>query len=105
MKGHNIYLQCGTKMQDYVDLNKILLNGNITTIKCGGWHTIATVNNNEFYSFGNNDNNILLHGNDNNYSLPKLISNEYIMKLTKSNQKILDIIPTTENTYILQESI
>ena len=107
MQGDNGYWQCGKKSPKYCiipEIKNVKLNGNIMDIKCGGWHNIVTVNDNEFYSFGCNGSNFrLLNGKNDKYCLPELISNEYIMKLTKSNQKILDIIPTTHDTYILQE--
>ena len=107
MKGLNDNYQCGMENKKYVNIHQVSLNGNITNIKCGGYHTIVTVNKNQFYSFGYNKYHILLQGRngwDTVHCLPQLISNEYIMEITKSKQKILDIIPTKANTYILQES-
>ena len=109
MKGRNSEWQCGRKSIDVPETtsNQVSINEGIIDIHCGAWNTVIKVNNNRFYSFGDNAGNMLFHDprNASKNVLPGLISNKYIMELTKSDQLILDIIPTKYTSYILQQSL
>ena len=113
MKGRNVEWQCGRKssVNKYSTeniTNKVNISeSGIIDIHCGGWNTVIKVNNNRFYSFGDNTDNMLFHDpkNASENVLPALVSNKYIMELTESDQLILDIIPTMYTSYILQQSL
>ena len=108
MKGRNVEWQCGRKYSNDIEniTNQVNINECIIDIHCGGWNTVIKVKNNRFYSFGANTDNVLFHDpvTTSKNVLPALISNKYVMELTKSDQLILDIIPSRFTSYILQQS-
>ena len=106
MFGYNECYNCGLNDKSACDDgNNIILNNNdkIISVKCGHNHTILKTESNKYYSFGNNSNKqLLINSIFKNISKPKLISNEYIHKLTKSNAIIMDILPLSIHSYIIQ---
>ena len=109
--GWNLYGQCGIKnyfAQSIPTPTKLIFDKNILNIKCGGRHNIIKCNNNEYYSFGNNNNCQCLvpsnFGETNRISVPQMISSEIIMKKTRNNAPIIDIIPTRSASLILQKN-
>ena len=92
--------------------NKVKLSNNDTIIdvKCGYDHTIIKTYDHDkdlthFYGFGSNyKGQLLIPQNRITFYLPKSISIEYIQKLTKSNKKIIDIMPSWEETFLIQEN-
>ena len=112
--GWNYYGQCG--YQDEFSKNalsprKLIFNDNIssthdniTDIKCGQFHNFIKNDKNEYYSFGYNRGNCLLIENlqlSTKIYSPTKIDKSYIMKMTKFNGDIIDIIPGSKVTYIL----
>ena len=105
--GDNMYKQCGSNSDKY-KLNtptKICVNiGNVYDIKCGSFHNIIKTSNNEYYSFGNNENHQLLLSNNSDFVLkPTKINKTSIKKYTFFNGDIIDIIPGNDTSYILQK--
>ena len=110
MYGSNTFGQCGMDNPSTVTVcikgNKIKLIDNneiIISVKCGLNRTIIKTNNNNYYGFGNNKDDKLLCGLANNLYRPTFIILEYIYHRTKSNNIILDIIPSYTDTFILQK--
>ena len=105
MIGHNGYCQCGLLSDiDYCDYipNELLTNKQINSVTCGYAHTIIKTNNNEYYSFGLNEDKQLLLNNNQRMSLPTLISLKYIQtNIIKSNKKIINLIAGCNETFIL----
>ena len=104
--GANYQGQCGILNAGIIlKPTKLNLNvNNIIDIKCGGQHTFIQTGNNQYYSMGKNTNNCLLLNPDKfGIREPTLINNDYITKLTGFNGDIIDIIPGSQITYILQK--
>ena len=107
MFGVNTNSQCGIINMNngsIHDGNRIVLRDDIIGVHCGGSHTIIKTNKETFYSFGNNRYKQLLIRIDlivqHN---PTLIQNEYLYELTGSNDAILDILPSYDQTFIIQK--
>ena len=110
MHGYNEYWQCGlnniNNKNIYSNLNEIKINGDIIDVQCGDSHTIIkSIQSKQdiYYSFGSNTHKELLLNNNILYCLPSLISFQYIKHLTKSHKNIINLIPSMNITYILQE--
>ena len=103
MYGNNDTYQCGLNNNNICYYgNKIKIN-NIKSVKCGGFHTILRTKNNKYYSFGcNKSNKLLIKTNQIKVFIPQLISYKYIYDITKSFSFIYNILPSYNNTYILQ---
>ena len=106
MFGDNSSYQCGYTNE--IPNNNNILNlpniGSIVSIKCGENHNIIKSCENKYYSFGDNTNNqLILNTNDNEYK-PQLISDDMISKcLNKSSYNIIDIIPASQESFIICE--
>ena len=110
MFGRNHNSQCGLDnviVKNCHSINQIILpNEVITDISCGLNRNIIKTESNNYYGFGSIDKGLLIQSESNTeiISIPALISHEHIYKLTKSRNKIMDIIPTCFGTIILQQS-
>jgi len=111
-KNHKIYTfgdnaegQCGD--ESYKTMNPYNISiPNIMDIKCGGYHTIIKSIYNDYYAFGCNKNNECLiprngFGIGSKIKNPTKIPFFYIKKYTSYIDKILDIIPGFEETFII----
>ena len=107
-----LYFGCITSnneasMFQYNKCNKIIIkNSKIISVKCGGHHTILKTQKNKYYGFGKCTDNLLIIDVKKHLRRsvkPILIPNEYMYKLTKSNAIILDVLPTLNDTYIIQQ--
>ena len=109
MYGYNKVYQCGNnKTEECHSGNNVILNNNdiIMSVKCGGYHTILKTDQYKWYSFGDNTHKQLLINNDSyKMDIPTLISNKYLYKITGSNNIIIDILPSFNNTYIIQQKL
>ena len=113
MFGHNYSKQCGfdsnTDVYSCHYGNKIKLpnKSKIISVQCGSFHTILKTIKNDYYSFGNNvfDQLLLeLTTKTAKISEPTKISMEYLYKLTNSKNKIIDLIPGWNTTFIIQKT-
>ena len=104
--GWNSRCQCGIKTQkQYILSPKLLIiDADIETIKCGGHHNVIKTRDNDYYTFGWNHKNECLvdESNEQYIQKPHNISHDYLQKKLKNNAKLLDIIPTNEQTLIIQ---
>ena len=108
MFGRNDECQCGLKdkRREFSSGNEIILDDEIIIqIKCGYKWVVIKTNNDNYYIFGNSDIGKLIPSNSEKFIYkPTLILPEYIHAITKSRNKIIDIIPAYDETFILQQS-
>ena len=108
MFGGNENAQCGLTKDNHHSYSGNLIdikNETIIQLRCGkDWNIIKTDHNN-WYSFGCNDDGLLLIKSEQSPVFsPKLILPEYIHELTGLTSDILDIIPTWNDNLIIQKS-
>ena len=106
MFGKNYHLQCGCSRPHKNFFNRHIINiNNIIDVHCGNNHTIIKTENNQFYSFGNNESSqLLLNIKQTKLHKPTLVSTKYIHTLTQSTNIIIDLLPANDETFIIQES-
>ena len=102
MFGSNECYQCGTTDERECHSGNVL-KSKIIDVNCGGYHSIIKRDKNDYYSFGDNTHKrALINDKIREIKEPTLISKEYIYTLTKSRNIILALIPTVDQTLILQ---
>ena len=107
MFGQNEFGQCGYKGIDRCHIgNNITLNcKSIIDIKCGHSLSIIKSNDHQFYGFGWNKNGMLFIDDNIRYAYnPTLIKFEYLYKITKSQNVIIDIVPSYADVFIIQKA-
>ena len=109
MFGCNYNGECGYnfKIKDTVhNGNKIIPRNKIkiTHIMCGCDHNIIKTINNGYYSFGSNKfHQLLVETKQTKVYTPMLISKKYVYNITGNNARILDLIPSIQETLIIQQ--
>ena len=104
--GYNAYSQCGYQIPELLKPMKINVDSdkNLIDVKCGAYHTIIVTQQNDWYSFGrNNESQLLLNINETRQMKPTKIDIQYISKYI-GNNTIIDIIPGYNATFILQQT-
>ena len=103
--GANDYGQCGVGLiADIVKPTFININDAILSVKCGDLHTIIKSESNEYYSFGNNNKGqCLIKNQKGKIYVPTLINIDELKQRLKYNYNILNIIPGSSQTFIIQD--
>ena len=103
MFGKNKNGQCDPESNKLIEYTptQIRLDTKIDKIMCGGYHSIIKTRNNEYYSFGKNNNGQCLH-NSKEKKMNKISLNDIKHKIGVGN--IIEIIPGYNETFIFQRN-